>query len=285
MEMKNIELEIGGIPLIISSSESGFIQMIADKYRAFIISPNGFKTNNTQRSAYSGCHSPIHLHLDLRQKEMEKRAEEIIKEELWVDVSYQNKKFTIRRPDLEGEIDLISRRARVINRAAVYSFDSFLRILYSLILAQEGGFLLHAAAVIRDGWGYLFMGKSGAGKSTVAAHSSEYTVLSDEISLVKKVEIDYLVYSTPFWGEQEIKGKNFSSPLAGVYQLKQSSRVVAKRLPKREAFRKLMGNILYFSQEPFLTRQLFQNCVDFIQQVSVYELEFQKDGLFWGVIS
>ena len=152
--------------------------------------------------------------MDIRQKE-EENWDKLIDEKLWIDVSYHQNRFFIRRPDLEGEIDLTSRIARVTNRAAIYSFDSFLRILYSLILVQEGGFLLHAASVVRDGQGYAFMGKSGAGKSTIAAHSPEQSVLSDEISLIKKVEADYRLYSTPFWGEQEIKGGNFCFPSSG----------------------------------------------------------------------
>lgn len=34
-----------------------------------------------------------------------------------------------------------------------YCLDSFLRLLYALLLAQAGGFLLHASAIIHDGQG------------------------------------------------------------------------------------------------------------------------------------
>lgn len=280
--MRNFKLEIGGIPLIIKSCEPWFIQMIAEKYRDFALLC-GLKEEGIFQTSRSSSHPPVHLQIDIRQKESEK-WNDMLDETLWVDVSYHNKKFIIRRPDLEGDIDFDNRIARVTNRAAVYSFDSFLRILYSLFLVQEGGFLLHAASVVRDGQGYLFMGKSGAGKSTIAIHSSKYTVLSDEISLVKKAGADYLVYSTPFWGEQEIKGRNYFSPLAGIYRLKQSSQLLTRKLSEREALCRLMENILYFSREPFLTRQLFQNCTDLIQQVAIYELEFQKDSSFWNMI-
>jgi len=37
-----------------------------------------------------------------------------------------------------------------------YSLDSVLRILHSLILAERGGFLLHAASAICNGRAYLF---------------------------------------------------------------------------------------------------------------------------------
>lgn len=282
--MKTFQLEIGGIPVLIKSDESWFIQLIADKYQAFTSSCDLKSEEDSLKGSHPGCQSAIQLHLDIRQKE-EENWNELIEEKLWIDVSYRHNRFFIRRPDLEGEIDLIERTARVTNRAAIYSFDSFLRILYSMILVQEGGFLLHAASVVRDGHGYAFMGKSGAGKSTIAAHSPEQSVLSDEISLIKKVEADYFLYSTPFWGEQEIKGGNFYSPLQGIYQLKQSPQLLSRRLAPREALSRLMENILYFSREPFLTRQLFQNCFDFIQHMAVFELEFQKDTSFWNIIA
>jgi hypothetical protein len=50
-----------------------------------------------------------------------------------------------------------------------YALDSLLRILLTMVLLPQRGFLLHAATVVRDGRAYVFTGRSGAGKSTVAA--------------------------------------------------------------------------------------------------------------------
>jgi len=58
-------------------------------------------------------------------------------------------------------------RGRVRQNANPYSLDSVLRILHSLILAERGGFLLHAASAICNGRAYLFSGVSGAGKTTM----------------------------------------------------------------------------------------------------------------------
>ncbi|MEW5803154.1 MAG: hypothetical protein AB1847_13735 [bacterium] len=283
--MKNFQIEIGGIPVLIKSDESRFMQLIAEKYQAFASPCAQIPEKDSLTISPPAQAAFIQLYMDIRSKEKEEgKWDTLIEEKLWIDVSYHNNRFLIRRPDLEAEVNLNNMTARVTNRAAIYSFDSFLRILYSLILVQEGGFLLHAASVVRDGQGYVFMGKSGAGKSTLAAHCPEQSVLSDEISLVRKVESKYILYSTPFWGEQEIKGGNFCFPLKGIYQLKQSPRLHSRKLTARDALSRLMGNILYFSREQFLTRQLFQNCYDFIQHMTIYELEFQKNTSFWDVI-
>jgi len=66
-----------------------------------------------------------------------------------------------------------------------YALDSLLRILLTMVLLPQSGFLLHGATIVRDGRAYIFFGRSGAGKSTVASLSPEGSVLTDEISLVR----------------------------------------------------------------------------------------------------
>ncbi len=76
--------------------------------------------------------------------------------------------------------------ARVRQNANPYSLDSVLRILHSLILAERGGFLLHAASAICDGRAYLFSGVSGAGKTTMTRLApADITLLTDEISYLR----------------------------------------------------------------------------------------------------
>ncbi len=274
---------IGGLPVVIRSRELAFLQIIAEKYGDFAV-PARYLVLNGEDGDVDGdiglenqSGSPMQVEMNIRKLEEETKSE-FLDEELWVEVSYRNNCFFIQRPDLEAEVDLSSRVSRVVNRAAIYSFDSFLRILYSLLLVQEGGFLLHAASIIKDNKGYIFMGRSGAGKSTVAYYSSDYTVLSDEISLIRQVGQDYFLYSTPFWGEQEIKGVNLYSPIQGIYQLRQSLQSGCKRLLLRESLGGLMENILYFATEPFLTAKMFQNCTNFIDHIAFYELKFQKNN-------
>lgn len=69
-----------------------------------------------------------------------------------------------------------------------YSIDSVLRILHSLVLAREGGFLVHAASAVRNGRAFLFSGISGAGKTTISRLApADVRLLTDEISYVRRV--------------------------------------------------------------------------------------------------
>ena len=55
-----------------------------------------------------------------------------------------------------------------VQSANPYSIDAALRIIHSLILARQGGLLVHAASAVRNGKAFLFAGVSGAGKTTIS---------------------------------------------------------------------------------------------------------------------
>ncbi|MGC1108003.1 MAG: hypothetical protein WA876_15855, partial [Candidatus Acidiferrales bacterium] len=66
----------------------------------------------------------------------------------------------------ESSLQLEGRNAQFDGVRHEYGLDSLIRILLSVLLAPQRGFLLHAATVLRGGRAYVFTGKSGAGKST-----------------------------------------------------------------------------------------------------------------------
>ena len=65
--------------------------------------------------------------------------------------------------------------------------DSVLRIVHTLVLAGQGGFLVHAASAVRNGKAFVFAGVSGAGKTTISRLAPpDAAVLTDEISYVRR---------------------------------------------------------------------------------------------------
>src|SRR5437773_8348802 len=68
-----------------------------------------------------------------------------------------------------------------------------------------------ALPIFRDGKAYIFTGRSGAGKSTVASLSPEGSVLTDEISLLRREHGMWRAYGTPFWGELDRKSTRLNS--------------------------------------------------------------------------
>jgi hypothetical protein len=64
--------------------------------------------------------------------------------------------------------------------------ENYLRIIAAYASLMKGGLLVHSAGVIADGEAYLFLGPSGAGKTTMSrlALDSGAGVLSDDINIV-----------------------------------------------------------------------------------------------------
>ena len=92
-----------------------------------------------------------------------------------------------------------SGRGEIRQSANPYSIDAALRILHSLILARQGGLLVHAASAVRNGRAFLFAGVSGAGKTTISRLApADVTLLTDEISYLRRNGQGYVAYGTPF---------------------------------------------------------------------------------------
>lgn len=86
-----------------------------------------------------------------------------------------------------------------------YGFDTAMMMLYAFASAPFDTLLVHASVVDYDGKGYLFLGKSGTGKST---HSRLWTdnivgasLLNDDNPVVRLTDGKIYVYGTPWSGK------------------------------------------------------------------------------------
>jgi len=77
------------------------------------------------------------------------------------------------------------------------------QILMILLLSLGKGVLFHACGVADEGSGYLFLGNSGDGKSTMAKlwFDSNATVLNDDRIVVREKEGAFWMYGTPWHGD------------------------------------------------------------------------------------
>jgi hypothetical protein len=165
-----------------------------------------------------------------------------------------------------------------------YALDSLLRVFLSWKLLEHQGFLLHAATVIRDGKAYIFTGRSGAGKSTVATLSPQGSVLTDEISLLRRENGVWRAYGTPFWGEFKAAGSNFSAPVAGIFHLLQAAENRVESLRPMAILRTLLPNVLFFSTEAEANRQLLEILSQAATEINGYSLSFRRSSTFWEVL-
>ena len=165
-----------------------------------------------------------------------------------------------------------------------FALDSLLRVFLSWKLLEYQGFLLHAATVIRDGKAYIFTGRSGAGKSTVATLSPQGSVLTDEISLLRREHGIWRAYGTPFWGEFKAAGSNSSAPVAGIFRLLQAPENQVAPLRPMAILRTLLPNVLFFSAEAQANRRLLEVLSRAATEIDGYNLSFRKNATFWEVL-
>ena len=263
-------VEIGGIPIALSTSDNTFLDLLRQRYAGFL----------------SASRPEFELEFDLTSSGPVSDDDVRVRRN---NDAVNNQEWILERGDFRAHWDPRTGRGRVQQNSNPYSLDSVLRILHSLILAERGGFLLHAASAICDGRAFLFSGVSGAGKTTMTKLApSDATLLTDEISYLRPSlrpsASGYSAFGTPFAGELARSGENCLAPVAALFFLEQGPENRIQELSSAEAVRRLMRNILFFAEDYTLVEKLFATACDFVDTVSVRRLTFYPDARVWDEI-
>lgn len=142
------------------------------------------------------------------------------------------------------------REGRVLVRPDAY-LDTMHALDYPLdevvvahLLGRGRGVELHGCGIIdRDGRGQLFVGQSGAGKTTTARvwlSEGHYDIVSDDRVIVRFVDGEWRMFGTPWHGEAELSAA-LSAPLAAIHLLVQAQRTELVSLPPAQAAAALFG--------------------------------------------
>jgi len=263
-ERFDVGIAIGGLPIRICLNDAEFLRVLQERYAGFVTSPSGAK---------------FEFEIDLAPPGL-------ISEDEDVRVRLDSGRWCLDRGDFHAEWNASAARGRIRQTANPYSIDAVLRIVHTLLLAEEGGFLVHAASAVRNGRAFLFAGVSGAGKTTISRLAPEDAVLlTDEISYVRKQEGGYSAFGTPFTGELAKLGENIQAPIAALYLLAQGSENRIDPVRGTEAIRALLSNILFFAEDAELVRLVFEAACEFAGRVPVYRLTFLPDARVWEMIS
>jgi hypothetical protein len=204
--------------------------------------------------------------------------------------------FALGRLDFRGAIDLASGQTE-LSFVGLGGIQSFLRVACALYLAPLGGVLVHACSVERDGRAYLFVGESGAGKSTIARLSAPSLILSDEVSAVAPASGGgYRCHATPFWGDLaddvDAQGQRImlreepaSAPLVRVLFPRKDARDAVVPAARLGAFTSMMREIFVFGDDDETTRAITASCGRIVDQVPVAHLHFRKSAEFWSCLA
>lgn len=267
----HLTIEIGGIPIRVNTADADFLNMLQNRYAGFV--------GSSERAA-------VEFNVDLL-------TPGFVDPDADVRVTQQAGKWALERGDFRAEWEPARRTGTIRQSANPYSIDAVLRIVHTLVLAQEGGFLLHAASAIRNGKAFLFAGVSGAGKTTISRLAPpDATLLTDEISYVRKDvrkdvrkhDLSYVAYGTPFTGELAKLGENVSAPISALYLLAQGPENRIDPVAPGQAVRELLANVLFFAEDQELVQRSFHAACEFVSRVPVSRLTFVPDTRVWEMI-
>jgi hypothetical protein len=259
-----VAIEIGGMAIALRTQDSAFRQLLESRYAGFI---------------QSAAQPQFEFDIELFEPAETANAEED------VQVRQQDGQWFLQRGDFRARWDSSAGRGRIRQSRNPYAIDSVLRIVHTLILAKQGGFLVHAASAIRDGRAFLFAGVSGAGKTTIAGLAPpDATLLTDEISYVRREGNQYRACGTPFAGELARVGENRSAPLSALFLLVKGPENRIEPVATSEAIQLLLRNILFFAEDTELVNQVFRSACEFVEKVPVRRLIFVPDERVWEMI-
>jgi hypothetical protein len=159
------------------------------------------------------------------------------------------------------------------------------------VLGERKGCFIHSAALVRDEKGYIFLGESGAGKSSLARMCVGSTLFSDDSPVLCRRNGEYLVFPSPYHQVDPSQGLDkdvigLSARVEGFYFLSKDNRTYLESISKKEAVSVIINrHILFFQYLSARARShLFDLFFDACDRIPSYNLHFCLDKDIWGAI-
>lgn len=146
-------------------------------------------------------------------------------------------------------------------------------------LSLRKGAIFHAAGTILNEKCFLFMGRSGAGKSTISRLCSKdkrFSFLSDDRIIVRKAPKNIQAFGTPWPGDEGIAINNHSS-LAGIFFIYHGTENRIDKISPQKTFEKLLPitSIPWYEKEPI--SKMLSFCEEITLSIPAYDLFFKAD--------
>ena len=169
------------------------------------------------------------------------------------------------------------------------TFENFFRVLVAYRLLDLGAAILHSAGVVKAGDAFLFLGRSGAGKTTVArlsqAHGGE--VLSDDLNALAIEDGRCMVRKLPFTGEiGDRRAVRPPVPLGGLLRLEKDTRDALLPISRAQAVACLLACSPFVNVDPYRRERLEDVLLGLLAAGAppAFALRFALGGGFWSIL-
>lgn len=160
--------------------------------------------------------------------------------------------------------------------AQKFAVNNALMVMYALATANKGTLLFHSAVVSCDGFGYMFLGKSGTGKSTHARlwleHISGTELLNDDNPVVRVFDDGVKVYGSPWSGKTPCY-KNRELPLGGIVLLSQAPHNEIALLHIIEAYGAVVASVSGMRWNREIADGLHNAENELVKRIKIWHLE------------
>lgn len=128
----------------------------------------------------------------------------------------------------------------------LFGINNALMVMFALSTANQQTALFHSSVVSRNGFGYMFLGKSGTGKSTHSSlwlkHIEGSELVNDDNPVVRQMPDGFYVFGSPWSGKTPCY-RNVCYPIGGIVQLSQAPYNKIQRLRPLSAYAALVPSI------------------------------------------
>lgn len=165
--------------------------------------------------------------------------------------------------------------------AIKFAIDNAAMLIYAFSAADKGVLEMHASVTVKDGKGFLFLGRSGTGKST---HSrlwletfKDAWLLNDDNPVVRLLPNNEVhVYGSPWSGKTPCY-INREVPVGGIVKLTQAPANAIHALPLPEAYAYMLASSSGLKILPSMMDALYNTIASVIQIIPVQGLECLPD--------
>ena len=169
-------------------------------------------------------------------------------------------------------------------------FYNFLRWFISEKLIERNKFVLHASCVLdKQGRAHLFLGHSGAGKTTVTKLSSPRKILGDDMNILSMSnDHDVMVEAGAIGGLfNSMIGYDVRVKVKGIYWLSQAKETELIKLDNISASQQLLAsfaNLHWPTLSAETENKLVETSFSVAQKVDFSQMNFKKDSSFWELL-
>ncbi len=182
--------------------------------------------------------------------------------------------LAIAGDDFQARVEPDRRFARVISPPERFPVEAVVRVLLADFLLAREGLLLHSVGVGLDGRAAVFVGQSGAGKTTLGGlcRQAGLFCLSDELVAIVPTGGGYRAFGTP-WNV----GASAHAELRMLGLLEHAPSPSVHEQPAAELLRTVLPNALMPDLSPSTRARMFRLACTLIGSVQRVRLRFAPD--------